>query len=144
MKTKAAVRSFCLVGVPGLLISSAGCDAFVNLNTPHAPSRQHRHHTRPGAATPTRSLQALPQPRIPSAEDVSAGGQTGRVARRSRNRGRCTAAVQMAAGSGESANGQHAYSPPTGPGAGVINLQFRHLKAGGFKVFLLLFLLGVS
>ncbi len=33
---------------------------------------------------------------------------------------------------------------PQGPGAGVIDLRFENLKAGGFKVFLLLFLLGVS
>ncbi|CAM9975265.1 unnamed protein product [Pylaiella littoralis] len=31
---------------------------------------------------------------------------------------------------------------PVGPGAGVVELQFENLKAGGFKVFLLLFLLG--
>lgn len=33
---------------------------------------------------------------------------------------------------------------PVGPGAGVIDLKFENLKTGGFKVFLLLFLLGVS
>lgn len=45
---------------------------------------------------------------------------------------------------GESASGRNAFSSvPSGPGAGVINLEFRDLKTGGFKVFLLFFLLGV-
>lgn len=44
------------------------------------------------------------------------------------------------------AAGDSAAAPavPVGPGAGVIDLKFENLKAGGFKVFLLLFLLGVS
>lgn len=33
---------------------------------------------------------------------------------------------------------------PVGPGAGVIDLKFESLKVGGFKVFLTLYLLGVS
>lgn len=44
----------------------------------------------------------------------------------------------------ESAAGRSAAMRPSGPGAGVIDLQFGKLKAGGFKVFLLFFLLGVS
>lgn len=32
---------------------------------------------------------------------------------------------------------------PSGPGAGLIDLHFQQLKSGGFKVFLLFFLLGV-
>lgn len=36
------------------------------------------------------------------------------------------------------------YPTATGPGTGVIDMRFRELKTGGFKVFLLFFLLGVS
>lgn len=50
--------------------------------------------------------------------------------------------ARMSAASSAGSSGT--YSPATGPGAGIIDMRFKELKTGGFKVFLLLFLLGVS
>lgn len=50
--------------------------------------------------------------------------------------------ARMSASSSAGSSGT--YSPATGPGAGIIDMRFKELKTGGFKVFLLLFLLGVS
>lgn len=55
--------------------------------------------------------------------------------------------LSMSASSGRGpagSSGSNAYFSAKGPGAGVINMRFKELKTGGFKVFLLFFLLGVS
>lgn len=153
MKTKASARSLCtrcLLGIPAaLLISSATpCDSFVlsssSSRSSHVLSTQHHH----AAPTALRSLTFLTS-RASSPRDVISDVSTlGYVARRTRNhntssyRGKSGCCAMSAAG--ESASGRNVFSSvPSGPGAGVINLEFRDLKTGGFKVFLLFFLLGV-
>ncbi|CAM9890995.1 unnamed protein product [Ectocarpus fasciculatus] len=111
--------------------------AFVSSSTtPAALSRHHRTHRLPvagaaAAATP-RSLLA------PATMKLS-----GTARRRTRGLRRTR---MMAGDSGSDGvvnmSSFDAASAPSGPGAGVIDLQFENLKAGGFKVFLLFFLLG--
>lgn len=48
-----------------------------------------------------------------------------------------------ASSEGKSTAGNDEAFRPSGPGAGLIDLHFQQLKSGGFKVFLLIFLLGV-
>lgn len=154
MKTKATARylcSGCLLGPPaGLLFSSgvSSCDAFiVSSSRSHVLSATYHH-----AASPITSLRPLALLRARSdfsRDATSQGGTLGQGARRTRNHsssklGNCYAMSASSSGSGESASGLNAFSAPSGPGAGVINLEFRDLKTGGFKVFLLFFLLGVS
>lgn len=155
MKTKAAVRSLCtgcLLSVPaGLLLSSTAtsCEAFVvSSGTSHVLSASQHHHA---AASTMRPLALLRAKNVYSRDAISGSGTLGQGVRRTRNHssskrgnGDCCAMSASSSGSGESASGLNAFSAPSGPGAGVINLEFRDLKTGGFKVFLLFFLLGVS
>lgn len=157
MKTKAAARSLCtgcLLGASATLFFSStatSCDAFVlPSGRSHVLSATQRHY----AATPAGSLLPLALLRtrnIFSRDGINGGGTLGQGARRTRNHSSskggssdCCAMSASSSGSGESASGLNPFSAPSGPGAGVINLEFRDLKAGGFKVFLLFFLLGVS
>lgn len=63
----------------------------------------------------------------------------------SRTVSRCRSKILSTLGSSEggSTAGKDETIRPSGPGAGLIDLHFQQLKSGGFKVFLLFFLLGV-
>lgn len=157
MKTKAAARSLCtgcLLGVPAVLFFSStatSCDAFVvPSGRAHVLSATQRDHAAAPAGT-LRPLALLRARNIFSRDAINGGGTLGQGARRTRNHSSskgghsdCCAMSASSSGSGESASGLNAFPAPSGPGAGVINLEFRDLKTGGFKVFLLFFLLGVS
>lgn len=145
MKTKSAARSFCtgccLLSVqPAFILLPS--DAFVVPSTTHDAlvkqhrhQNQHRHHHRPISPLSTAARRCV------LVED----GLVGQGLRRPRTRSDIVpVAMSASSGPGESAPGRGAQSVPSGPGAGVIDLKFRELKTGGFKVFLLFFLLGVS
>lgn len=154
MKTKSASRSFCagrLLGIPaGLMMlastsSLSSCYAFVVLSNP-LPSHCHgSHHHDHKTTSPPHPIALQCTSRLLSSGASSVGAVLRRTRNRSNSSNTSTAmSVSASSGSGESAAGRSAYSPPSRPGAGVIDLKFRELKAGGFKVFLLFFLLGVS
>ncbi|CAM9303317.1 unnamed protein product [Ectocarpus sp. 6 AP-2014] len=134
MKTRALTS--CTAG--GLICLSTSCvtTAFVSSTTP-ALSRHHRHHrTRPSVVV---AAAATPRSLLPPA--------TMKLSGRPRRHTRGLRRTRMAEDSGSdgvvnmsSFDAQSA--PSSGPGAGVIDLQFQNLKTGGFKVFLLFFLLG--
>lgn len=146
MRTTAAISSLCLS-------STLGGDAFV---LPHQPTRAlssglHHHPSRapsaaatPGATAPPRLLLARPTIQL-SGENGSVNGVNNPAAGVRRVRRRPAAGGLSMTSSFDPAAGDSSprAATPTGPGAGVIDLQFESLKAGGFKVFLLFFLLGV-
>lgn len=122
----------------GLICLSTSCTAFVSSTTP-ALSQHHHHRTN---RSPVAAAAAATTPRLlltPTTMKLS-----GRARRHARGLRR----TRMAEDSGNDGvvnmSSYDAASAPSGPGAGVIELQFENLKTGGFKVFLLFFLLGVS
>lgn len=131
MRTKAVVLS-CSAGF-------LAADAFVSPQ--HVLSSQPQQVARlPATATaaeasPPRILPTRPTMILSGGEDRSKARESFRV-RRTRRGG----SVSMS--SFDAAGDAAARAVPVGPGAGVIDLKFENLKAGGFKVFLLLFLLG--
>lgn len=148
MKTKSVARSVCtgcLLGVPaGLLYNNmSSCDAFFLLNQhPHATISTQRH----AAGTPKQSLvlKYNGSGGLLSRE-IYSDGTARHASRRTRSRdGGSVAALPAFSGPGEPASGPSTSAVPRGPGAGMIDLKFQALKPGGFKGFLLFFLIGVS
>lgn len=139
MKVKSGARSLCtgcLLALAADPVTYSPCDAFV------ANAAQ---HVRLGKDQGP--LASLPQQRLRSQQhDLELlPNYRVRSVRCTRGSSSEMSASFGSSGSGELGAGRSAYSAsPSGPGAGVIDLQFWKLKTGGFKVFLLFFLLGVS
>lgn len=135
MRTKAVGALSC--SAAGLLC----CDAFV-VSPPQQhvlASQQQQQQQQQIAglpATTASSASSPPRPLLVQGPRESVGV---RRARPVRNVSLLSMSSFDAAGDAAAAR-----AVPVGPGAGVIDLNFENLKTGGFKVFLLLFLLGVS
>ncbi|CAM9551682.1 unnamed protein product, partial [Ascophyllum nodosum] len=81
------------------------------------------------------------EPSTAERDRVGALGSTVRRVRTGRS-SRRKSILASAYSEGEPSPGSNETKRPSGPGAGLIDLHFRHIKSGGFKVFLLFFLLG--
>ena len=113
------------------------CDAFVvsPQQHHHVLASQHQQQlVRLPAATASTSTDASPPRPL-----LTQGPRAGLGVRRTRR-----ASLSMSSAFDAAGDAAAARAVPVGPGAGVIDLKFENLKTGGFKVFLLLFLLGVS
>lgn len=144
MKTKAVAMSW---SAGGLLCLSSEAFIVPPVGNHVLGQSQHQLGRRPSPVTPAAgsSTATAAAPRLLLARttmafsrDYARSSDRG-VVRRTRRAS--SSSFDAAAAGGESSR---AAATPVGPGAGVIDLQFESLKAGGFKVFLLFFLLGVS
>eukprot|EP00903_Cladosiphon_okamuranus_P012882 g12030.t1 len=125
-----------VVGAAGLGLLS--CDAFVVLPPQQNVLASQQQQQQLLARLPSSTSPSTASPRRPLLMQGSREGVGVRRARRTRNKvSRLSMSSFDAAGDAAAAR-----AVPMGPGAGVIDLKFENLKTGGFKVFLLLFLLG--
>ena len=158
MKAKAAAHVLCCIAC--LLITNSKAFAPRPLNfagevgdcvqlTRHHHNQDHHHpysstsrYKRVHGSLASWPRNSVHEPSTAERDRVGALGSTVRRVRTGRS-SRRKSILASAYSEGEPSPGSNETKRPSGPGAGLIDLHFRHIKSGGFKVFLLFFLLGV-